>query len=787
MDKKEYTSTKEELAKIAAKKAANRFGGPLASKAVDVATNKLGKNNNTINNPQLNNKFQSNNTEIENESSTLDNEIEKPSVSSSGGFLSGFNQGLFGGIFGNSKGKNLLEKQIEKKKRKIILTIIGIAVGVMASIIILLLLVSIIYTPFLYFGDSISKAGSGVGSFLGRIGNWFIGNGYCIKEECPIMYEEKFYKKLETVDQKYRRKGVAIDTELLLATVLYVRDDETIDEDLNNNVYEIGDAYEEGRGDISKLAFHMVKEVDNSAAVNACYAKCKKDDEKCTAGCDLIPRVIYELDYNQYKEYLEDEYIPKKFNLNKQKDAIKIEDIIDDIYSIAKLYHNIYYERGYDNFTNASCSYVTFTNGEQVLFEDYVAGLITAKEPESMKAQAIAIRTYVMTVTNSCSTPIDSDYVKATDPATIQATTDTKGLIMVIDNQTFPSNYDDFYTEVETDSLGRGSYYCDSNYCYSNYTRNGLEDTEWEVQKVKIPISMDPISSNGHGSGMSIIAANYMAQQGNSYEEILKYFYAEGMEISKITDTVNGEYTPGNLTAVDVDVANKALFRDVDNAGYCSRAGTVAASEFLAYKYYRIEYEWGGKYGYLYNWGVDKDWGTLNNVSPDASEHGPTSDPPHSGLDCSGFISWSTKNGGYYSSNVVSGRGERYTESGASKVICIFGTHPCSSEQIYSNGSYLNESYDQIYDFNKLQAGDIVTKNGHYGMIISVNKVSKTYTVAHVTGTIGMSIDTFSSDGLLISGTLNTERGIVLGSKYFTGVILMDGFYNNNKYCMERG
>ena len=37
----------------------------------------------------------------------------------------------------------------------------------------------------------------------------------------------------------------------------------------------------------------------------------------------------------------------------------------------------------------------------------------------------------------------------------------------------------------------------------------------------------------GHGVGMSQYGANYMAQQGSSYEEILKHYY-KGVEITKV-------------------------------------------------------------------------------------------------------------------------------------------------------------------------------------------------------------------------------------------------------------
>ena len=54
----------------------------------------------------------------------------------------------------------------------------------------------------------------------------------------------------------------------------------------------------------------------------------------------------------------------------------------------------------------------------------------------------------------------------------------------------------------------------------------------------------------GHGIGMSQYTANQMAKSGNSYEEILQYFF-EGTELSEVADIVLGDV--GNLEETTVE------------------------------------------------------------------------------------------------------------------------------------------------------------------------------------------------------------------------------------------
>ncbi len=164
--------------------------------------------------------------------------------------------------------------------------------------------------------------------------------------------------------------------------------------------------------------------------------------------------------------------------------------------------------------------------------EQYLRGVAEASNDESedyLKALIIAERTY----------------------AQYHITTGTKH---ATENYTIDATYDQAYrgynlelrspniTECVGDTAGLMVTYDDEVVVTPYYSHSDGRTRSWEevwsggpypwLQSVPDPASKG-LDMLGHGVGMSALGAREMAEDGNSYEEILKYFYT-GIELEKI-------------------------------------------------------------------------------------------------------------------------------------------------------------------------------------------------------------------------------------------------------------
>lgn len=181
------------------------------------------------------------------------------------------------------------------------------------------------------------------------------------------------------------------------------------------------------------------------------------------------------------------------------------------------------------------CKSIT-VDGKVYSLEDYVAGVVTAENggapEESLKAQAVAARTYAISRTNSCKKSIGNSqafqvFNKNPSDRAKKATEATAGQVLTYNGEIFSTEYDSFYK--------CGDYKCNNGKCSVTYTKKPNS----EKNIVTLPSSWIPNGNgcNGHGRGMSQIAANYMAkEQGKKYDAILKYFYSNGVQISTLTE-----------------------------------------------------------------------------------------------------------------------------------------------------------------------------------------------------------------------------------------------------------
>lgn len=223
--------------------------------------------------------------------------------------------------------------------------------------------------------------------------------------------------------------------------------------------------------------------------------------------------------------------------------------------------------------------------------EDYVAGVVTGEtyildDYVTFEAMSVIVRTYALYVTNNCTSSIInseahqvmSNQANVSDKIK-KAVSKTKGQVLTYKGKLVKSEYDSFY-------MGNG-FYCDSKYCYSTYNKVGNEKVK--KHKIKVPASWVNDLSGGHGNGLSQYGAKYLSEQGYNYEQILKYFYADGVKISTIVKpNVDGLVLNNGFASRNTrPLRNNKYYYTKENANYLegeanwyasSRANEILAS-----------------------------------------------------------------------------------------------------------------------------------------------------------------------------------------------------------------
>lgn len=249
-----------------------------------------------------------------------------------------------------------------------------------------------------------------------------------------------------------------------------------------------------------------------------------------------------------------------------------------------------------------------------------------------------------------------------------------------------------------------------------------------------------------------------LAQQGKNYEEILKEHYsgqnASSMSSATCSTVGNIDYGDYVLSSDGHEILhepldsflqskgsslesfNSLIASNVEKAGWGTRAGVVAAAVTLigelGNKYnVKVPYYWGGGHadgvvdGALGKWGSTQCHTYANGQSYD-----------YCGLDCSGFVPWAIKNGGFNIAQMLAGNFQ-YLD-GAQRVTLS------SSNAV-------------------LQPGDLLESEHHIVLVIGIEESSGNYICAEASGNA--------------QGVLFTRRPFSGGSGYWG--VNMDGFYAN--------
>ena len=173
--------------------------------------------------------------------------------------------------------------------------------------------------------------------------------------------------------------------------------------------------------------------------------------------------------------------------------------------------------------------------------DEYTERVVTAENgganTEALKALAVAVRTYAINRTDNCKKSIPNSTVaqvmaeKASDKVT-KALSSVQGSVMLYNGKVFSAEYSSFW----------GS--CSGNTCTGKFKK--VPSSKWDTYTM--PSSYYTLT--GHERGLSQNGSNYMAAQGKKYDEILKFFYADDVEITGATGgtcSVGGDSFDGKI------------------------------------------------------------------------------------------------------------------------------------------------------------------------------------------------------------------------------------------------
>ncbi|MDD4607646.1 MAG: M23 family metallopeptidase [Bacilli bacterium] len=208
---------------------------------------------------------------------------------------------------------------------------------------------------------------------------------------------------------------------------------------------------------------------------------------------------------------------------------------------------------------------------------------------------------------------------------------------------------------------------------------------------------------------------------------------------------LDGAMTCDMFSSNELTNLNNALKSKVEAAGFGTRDGVVAAARYLSNDIgIKIPYWWGGKSTSV---GINSEWGCKKPIKASGSTKQPVGVQWPYGMDCSGYVSWAIRNGGYKATSIYEGSDNQY------------------------NFTDDRKDWNDPETISSVNPGDLAWRSGHIGIIISTNVPACQYTVAEEKG---------ASTGLVVSTYECT-------SSQFEKIILMDDYYDNdsNKEVVE--
>lgn len=226
--------------------------------------------------------------------------------------------------------------------------------------------------------------------------------------------------------------------------------------------------------------------------------------------------------------------------------------------------------------------------------------------------------------------------------------------------------------------------------------------------------------------------------------------------------TVSDEYITENF---DYEYYQEQLEKVLSEAD-TDREKAVAAAMFLATRFPKLPYFWGGGHELSVEElkGINKSWGSIQAIEFGLDDDYLVGEYYPYSYDCSGFVSWCLVNAGYSLPDST----------------CL-NTGTCSDL-----GEHVSITDANVLD--KVNIGDLGLMKGHVGIIVDINEETNEITFAHISGTnyaYGMGLTTISTE----TGTITKEDvGVMpekdkygnsvefnshIGTEYFKEIVLV--------------
>jgi len=400
---------------------------------------------------------------------------------------------------------------------------------------------------------------------------------------------------------------------------------------------------------------------------------------------------------------------------------------------------------------------------ETVDFEKYILGVALAEAgpsspDEALKAQIIAVRNFTLTRNSGMCPGNPSDCFYGYN--------ESSGIIRMraCTNDQVYWDYTKDCSKVERS--GKPTLYCVGVDGSTDIWKKALgEDRKKELESLANDV-MGEVLLDENGN---VLKLGYqkdetdqfiaMANEGKSYVEILESVY--GSKKYSSADCAYGgvyDYNDYSLSSENTGILrepldefledngssleefNELIAENVDDAGWGTRAGVVAAAVTLIGELgnnygVKVPYYWsGGHYDGVVD-GALGYWGSTECHTYANNQH-----YNYCGLDCSGFVPWAIKNGGFKKGVDLAGNFENMP--GARRVKLT--TEP------------------------QLQPGDLLESDSHIVLVVGIDEASGQYICAEAMG---------NAYGVLFSRRAFNEKG-------YWGVDLED-YYNNPSNIRE--
>lgn len=400
---------------------------------------------------------------------------------------------------------------------------------------------------------------------------------------------------------------------------------------------------------------------------------------------------------------------------------------------------------------------------DTVDFEKYILGVALAEAgasspDEALKAQMIAVRNFTLT-RNSGMCPSHPEscfhgYNESTGIIRMRACT----------NDQVYWDYTKDCPKIERP--GKPTLYCEGVAGSTDIWKKALsEERQKEVEALANSV-MGEVLLDENGN---VLKLGYQADEtdkfiadanaGKSYVEILEGVYGSS-SYSSAKCSYGGVFDYGDYTlssenttilhepledflednGTSLEEFSELIADNVDDAGWGTRAGVVAAAVTLIGELgdnygVKVPYYWGGGHydgvvdGALGYWGSTQCHTYANNQHYN-----------YCGFDCSGFVPWAIKNGGFKKGVDLAGN---------------FINMP-NARRVSLNGE------------PQLQPGDLLESSGHIVLVVGIDEASKQYICAEAMG---------NAHGVLFTRRSFSESG-------YWGVDLED-YYNDPNYIRE--